>query len=511
MIKRYFFLILSIIFYNLVIYAQSGWFSLNSGTGNNLNGVDFLITEYVIAVGDGGTILLTSDGGSSWNNIVSGTTQNLNSISIINNSTAVIVGDGGVVLRTTSAGNSWDIINSGVSDNLLCVSFNGANGVAAGTSQTIIYSTDTGETWFTSQTGFFGGGFWGAHMLDANNAYLAGENSIFGPLFAKSTDGGQTWDFTAFYLNNNEGRLYGIRFLDQNNGVTAAAVFTGEGAISRTTDGGATWNTLPFFSNALYGIYFPVLQSSIGYAVGGSGTIIKTTDGGANWITQESGTTNSLYELTFADELTGYAVGENGTILKTNTGGVIPVEFSAFNVELENQNAKIVWKTSTETNNRGFYIQRKTTDKWENLDFIQGYGTTSEEHNYNYIDNLENLNYQGQIYYRLAQVDLDGKINYSHVENITYSFQPLNYELDQNYPNPFNPVTSIKYLIPEGNQVKLIVYDLLGNEVKTLVDEYEPAGTYSVKFNGANLTSGIYIYRLKAGNFVATRRMVLIK
>lgn len=511
MSKRYFFLLLMIILSNLIIYGQSGWFSLTSGTGSNLNGVDFMTTDYVIAVGNGGIILKTTDGGTTWDNITSGTTQNLNSISIINNSTAVIVGDGGTVLRTTSGGNSWDIITTDVTDNLISVSFNGINGIAGGTSQTIIYSTDAGASWITSQTGFFGGGFWGTFMLDADNAFVAGENSIFGPLFGKSTDGGQTWDFTAFYLNSNEGQLFGIHFFDQNNGVTAAAVWTGEGAISKTTDGGANWTTLPFFSDALYDLYFPAMQSSVGYAVGAAGIIIKTTNSGDSWTTQESSTPNTLRGVTFANELIGYVVGENGTILKTNTGGVIPVELSSFNVKLDGRSARVSWKTSSETNNSGFYVQRKIASKWENLNFIQGYGTTSEEHSYDYIDNLENLNFQGNIHYRLAQVDLDGSTNYSHVAEINYSPRPEDYELEQNYPNPFNPATSIKYSLPEGNQVKLLVYDLLGNEIKTLVNEYEPAGTYSVKFNAANLTSGIYIYRLQAGDFISTKRMVLIK
>jgi len=511
MIKRYFLLFILILINTLIIKAQSGWFALNSGTGNNLHGVDFMTTDYVIAVGDGGTILLTTDGGSTWDVIPSGTTQNLISISIINNSTAVIAGEGGLLLRTTSGGNSWETVNSNVTDNLLSVSFNGANGIAGGTSQTIIYSTDAGQTWLTSQTGFFGGGFYGVQMFDANNAFVAGDNSIFGPLFGKSTDGGQNWDFTSFYLNNNEGRLYATHFFDLNNGITAAAVFTGEGAISMTSDGGTDWTTLPFFNNALYSIYFPASQSLIGYTVGAAGTILKTTDGGSEWTAQQSGTPNTLSGVVFADELIGYAVGDGGTILKTNTGGVIPVELTSFNIRLENDRIELSWKTATEINNSGFYIQRKTQSGWEILNFVQGHGTTTEEHDYIYKDNLENLDYRGKIYYRLKQVDNDGSVQYSRTVKIDYSPKPDDFKLEQNYPNPFNPATSIKYAIPLDTHVKLTIYDLLGNEIKTLVDGYQPAGTYSVKFDGSNLTSGIYIYRLQAGDFVSTKRMVLIK
>ncbi len=511
MIKRYFFLLILLLSSVVNINAQPGWFTISSGAGISLNGVDVLTSDYVIVVGDGGTILRTTDGGINWESLTSGTSQNLKSIRFINNSTAVIVGSGGTVLRTTDAGSSWQNITTGVSDDLLSVSFNGADGVAGGSSQTIIYSTDAGASWIISQTGFFGGGFWGVQILDANHAFVAGENSIFQPLFGWSTDGGQNWDYTAFYLNNNEGRLFGVHFFDTNNGVTAAAVWTGEGAISRTSDGGVNWSTLPFFDNALYALNFPANQTNTGYAAGYTGIIIKTTDGGDSWTVQSSGTTNTLYGVAFADELTGYAVGEGGTVLKTFTGGEIPVEFTLFNAKLEGNEVMLSWQTSTETNNSGFFIQRKAGRGWENVGFVQGYGTSTETQDYSYKDNLTELNYRGKIYYRLNQVDYDGSENYSSTTEVTYDPKPNDYALDQNYPNPFNPVTSIEYSLPKGSNVKLVVYDLLGNEVETLVDEYKPAGIYSVKFDGSELTSGIYIYRLQAGDFISTKRMALIK
>ncbi len=511
MIKRYFFLLLSILFSFSVANAQSGWFSLSSGTANGLNGVGIFTTDYAIAVGDAGTILRTTDGGSSWDSMTSGTSQRLNSISVINNSTAVIAGDAGTVLRTIDGGSSWESITSNVTDNLMSVSFNGPNGVAGGTSQTILFSTDAGATWTTSQTGFFGGGFWGVQMLDADNAFVAGENSIFQPMLGWSTNGGQNWDYTAFYLNSNEGRLYGVHFFDSNNGVAAASVWTGEGAIALTSDGGASWNTLPFVNNALYSLNFPAGQTDVGYAAGAAGIIIKTTDGGGSWVDQISGTSVTLFGIGFGDEAAGYAVGENGTILKTVSGGVIPVELTSFRAQLEEMIVRLSWHTASETNNSGFFIQRRVGNTWENLDFVQGYGTTTEAHSYVYVDNLSDLNYRGKVYYRLKQVDFDGTTDYSSSAEVTYEPKPNDYVLDQNYPNPFNPVTSIKFSIPEGSQVKLIVYDLLGNEVQTLVDEYKSPGTYSVKFNGAELTSGIYIYRFQAGEFVSTKRMALIK
>ena len=88
---------------------------------------------------------------------------------------------------------------------------------------------------------------------------------------------------------------------------------------------------------------------------------------------------------------------------------------------------------------------------------------------------------------------------------------PINFILWNAYPNPFNPTTKIKYTIPEMSFLTLKVYDVLGNEVAILVNEEKPAGSYEVEFDGKNLTSGIYFYKLQAGNFVETRKMILLK
>jgi hypothetical protein len=88
---------------------------------------------------------------------------------------------------------------------------------------------------------------------------------------------------------------------------------------------------------------------------------------------------------------------------------------------------------------------------------------------------------------------------------------PQTYELSQNYPNPFNPTTEIRFQVPVVSNVKLVVYNLLGQEVAVLVNERKEAGSYQVAFNGANLASGVYLYQLKAGSFVQTLKMLLVK
>ncbi|MCK6618900.1 MAG: T9SS type A sorting domain-containing protein [Calditrichaceae bacterium] len=318
------------IFSGAALLAQSGWNSLNSGVGNDLYAVHFINPDSGYVAGAGGTVLRTTNGGANWENVSpAGVSEDLNGISVFSDERAVAVGSGGLILLTTDGGANWTPISSGVSDNLLCVSFSGDQGICGGASQTILYSSDASASWNVSQAGFFGGGFWGAVMLSPQFGFVGGENSIFQPLFGKSTDGGAAWDFTAFYLNSNEGRIYGIDFTDINIGYAASGVWTGEGAISRTIDGGANWTTV-LFPGVLYGIDFPISNTGlIGFAVGAGGVILKTTNAGVNWQPQMSGNVQTLRGVYFTDLDNGYVVGEGGAILKTTTGGEPPTGVEA--------------------------------------------------------------------------------------------------------------------------------------------------------------------------------------
>lgn len=308
--------------------AQTGWNALNSGGSNDLFAVGFINVDTGYVVGASQTVLRTTNAGVTWQNVSpAGITADLNDVYPFSEPTGrvVVVGDGGVILLTTDGGIQWTPISSGVSDNLLSVSFMSGAGLCGGSSQTILSSTDSGNSWNVEQSGFFGGGFWGTCMLSPQIGMVGGENSIFQPLFGRTTDSGNSWDFVAFYLNSNEGRAYGIDFTDALAGYAAAGVWDGRGAIARTTDGGSNWTTL-FFPEVLYSINFPISATGlVGYAVGASGRILKTIDAGNNWGQQVSGTTSTLRGVRFLDFDEGYVVGDGGTILKTTTGGEPPV------------------------------------------------------------------------------------------------------------------------------------------------------------------------------------------
>jgi hypothetical protein len=144
---------------------------------------------------------------------------------------------------------------------------------------------------------------------------------------------------------------------------------------------------------------------------------------------------------------------------------------------------------------------------FEQVGYVAGFGTTTEPKAYSFVDKkLE----AGSYTYRLKQVDFDGSYEYSNEVNVEVEI-PLEYSLEQNYPNPFNPSTTIKYSIPEDGFVKLAVYNMLGEEVAAIVNTTQKAGRYEVNFNASQLSSGVYVYRIEAANFTASKKLMLMK
>jgi hypothetical protein len=194
--------------------------------------------------------------------------------------------------------------------------------------------------------------------------------------------------------------------------------------------------------------------------------------------------------------------------------GPMPVELTSFMASVINNNVILNWRTATEINNYGFEVERKPeTGDWTKIGFAKGNGNSNSEKEYLFTD--KNLN-PGNYRYRLKQIDNDGKNEYSKEVEVIVKEIPTEYTLNQNFPNPFNPTTKIEYTIPNAGtsfmkSIQLKVYDILGREIETLVNEKKSAGTYSVSWNAAGLPSGIYIYRLVSNGEVITKIMNLVK
>jgi 3-phytase len=280
---------------------------------------------------------------------------------------------------------------------------------------------------------------------------------------------------------------------------------------------------------------------TIYYAANGEGYLIVSSQGSDNFKVYERKEPHNFVKTfkvegvsnTDGIEVTNVSLGTNfpqGLFLTHNGSGSgpysingsryedlglidpLPVELTYFLAISNRQEVELKWKTETEVNNFGFEIEKRLFEDfdqqnaWNKIGFVQGHGNSNSPKEYTFID--KQLEGGSKFQYRLKQIDNDGQFEYSDI--IEVEVIPYKYDLSQNYPNPFNPSTKIKYQIPDINFVTLKVYDVLGNEIETLVDEEKQIGYHNIEFNASTLSSGVYFYRLQAGNYIETKKMVLL-
>ncbi|MCH7516609.1 MAG: metallophosphoesterase [Bacteroidetes bacterium] len=187
----------------------------------------------------------------------------------------------------------------------------------------------------------------------------------------------------------------------------------------------------------------------------------------------------------------------------------LPVELVSFNGEYVDNSIILNWKTETELNNHGFELERYIDSfEWEKIAFVPGNGNSNSPKFYSYTD-TDIIN-SSVYYYRLKQIDTDGSFTYSDEILVTVAI-PKYFLLSQNYPNPFNPTTNITFSLSEDSRVKITVYNLLGEQVAELVNSEFISGSHTISFDANKFTSGIFLYRMEARNFVATKKMTLLK
>jgi hypothetical protein len=225
-------------------------------------------------------------------------------------------------------------------------------------------------------------------------------------------------------------------------------------------------------------------------------------------------TTTPAIAVYSADPRTVFSAA-NRTLTNTIGSEPLPVQIATFTgTTFNKRDVSLMWSTSKETNNRGFDIERKTTEgSWSKIGYVEGKGTTNTVSSYKYED--RNLNV-GKYDYRLKQIDNNGNAEYHTLGTVIEIGVPTKYDLSQNYPNPFNPMTKINYDLPFDSRVMILVYDVLGREMKQLVNQQmQKAGYYTIEFNASNFASGIYFYRMISNangkDFVMTKKMSVIK
>jgi len=335
----------------------------------------------------------------------------------------------------------------------------------------------------------------------------------YGVVIHKTTDGGNTWQKNV--LSTTEGDFgFQIQFADINTGWLLYFNFTTQVAtFLKTTDGGNNW--VPFNGAGIF--YF--VDANNGWSYYGSGQngaeppfkILRTTNGGTDWVEQFSDNTIGVYNaIFFSDVNNGWIVGDAGKVLKTTDGGanwnyvtnsgINPLERSKAVFFID---ANIGWISTKDV--AGNAVIQHTTDG----------GSSWAQQSVPVNDQYGNRVYS--IFFVDAQngwLTTSGTqiCRYTGTTNVDDDINSVNeFKLEQNYPNPFNPSTSIHYTIGSSQFVRLKVYNVLGDEIVTLVDENKSAGSYQVDFNASSLTSGVYFYSLTAGSFTETKKLILIK
>jgi photosystem II stability/assembly factor-like uncharacterized protein len=493
--------IFAIGYHGIILYSTDfgeNWLKIGTElTRETLNSVSNINSENIFVAGNNGTILLTSDGGDSWSKSNTGTNNNLNAIDFISQSIGWAVGDNGCVLYTNNYGDSWETNSFPSADNLLSVDFYDEDlGLIVGDNGAIFKTTNGGLSWLNRTTGNYD--FTDVCLTDSLTIWVVNAQRQI----LRSQNGGNSFSI----ITTINSRCNSIIFLNTQIGFVAA-----DGGIYKTTDAGLTWNPKSGFKAK----NLSFINESFGWGCGENGMIFRTINGGNTWDTfgshnfSEKTTDNLLNAIFFKNMTQGFAFGEGGTIIKTENASPTPVELTSFTATLNQLKVQLTWQTATELNNQGFEIQRKIEDTdWITIGFRTGQGTTTEPTSYFYEDNISEIS-TPNLLYRLKQIDFNGSYQYS--DEIEVLLQSLDYTLYQNYPNPFNPVTIIKYEVPQISNVKIEVFDVLGRVVKVLVDEEKSVGRYEDQFNGSSVASGLYYYRITAGDFIQTKKMMLIK
>ena len=414
----------------------------------------------------------------------------------------------GGISRSTDNGTSWRGSYGGGfyyhsrSPDIYAFAFNSLGHIFAATSSGIRRSTDNGASW--AEKNYY---FISAISVSHNDALYAGTRGVG---VVRSTDNGDTW--TA--MNNRLADLQVYSLTSNSFGHIFAGTST---APYRSTDNGDSWTLINV------GMPTTVVQALAVNAAGDlyAGTtnyVYCSTDNGDTWTQLASGLTNNdVRSLVFDNDGVLYAGTWGGGVFRSAETR-LPIQLTSFTARLPgSMSVALRWSTVSETNNYGFYVQRRPADEAAFVElpnsFVPGHGTTIEHHEYSYTDNHA---IAGRSYYRLKQVDLDGTAHFSDPVQVSTAAAvpevvPVEFALRQNFPNPFNPTTEIRYEIRDVGFVSLKVYDVLGREVATLVSENLAAGRYKAQWDATGMASGIYFYRLQSDNRVETRKAFLIK
>jgi len=480
--------------------TTNGGTTWDSVYGNNtgsiiLYSMDFNSTNAVgLAIGTDGKILRTTNTGLNWSVITTAFTDDFFSIKFSDNNTAFIGGKSGRILKSTDAGLTWtDISRRASSTTLNGVSFAGNTvGFISGNTGSIAKTTNEGLT-YVPQTSGVTTQLANIKAVTPNIAYIAGYNGVI----LATTNGGTNWISQASTAGTND--LLAVDFLNTTTGFIG-----GEGGVVlKTTNGGTNWIALPSPEAGFLTWNMDFLNENTGYVCGSlNGKVYKTTNSGQSWTQQlnDAGMIG-MFAIAFGNELTGYATGSGGKMYSTTNGGVNWVNSATLGQSIWGMDFANA-STGIAVGGGGYTFM--TTDGGATW-------AAPPRRSFNQL-NAVHFNDDGNLAWAVGNLGL--VLEYDNpLVNVTQNngVVPDKFLLAQNYPNPFNPSTKINYELPVSNYVTLKIYDMMGREAYELVNANQTAGSYSVTFNASKLSSGVYYYKISAGEFTETKKMLLVK
>ncbi len=462
----------------------------------------FAVNGANLFAGTDSGVFLSTDNGASWTAVNNGLTIGPVYALAVNGTYLFAAIEGGGIFRSGDNGNTWTGVFNGSDIFVFSLGVSGTN-VLVGTESGLVYvSTDNGNTYSTVNTGLMtsnsGAPNVSVFIQSGSDLFAAG----YGGGVVLSTDNGASWTPATNGLDSAVDCL----------AASGSTLFAGtDSGVFISSNNGTNWQPA---DTGLTLLFIPISAMAVSgtdvYA--GSQLVFKSTDNGNNWV-------DSTVDLPGGNTINAFAVQGAYLFAGTTSGGIsggvfrhdlpiiLPVELAAFSGSYTGSTIELQWKTATELNNSGFQVEKKVSGQWKTLGFVKGAGTSNATHTYSYAD--KNIS-GGVSSYRLMQVDHNGKTHYSQTISVNASVVK-EFALRQNYPNPFNPSTVISFDLPEASQVTLKVYDSIGREVATLINEYRPAGTYEQQFDLGRLASGLYIYRLNSGAHTSVKTMLLLK
>jgi len=515
------------------------WTSGSSSLSSTLSSFRLLDSLRGIAVGAAGSIIRTTDAGDHWTMASSPTSANLRDLCFLNQSEGFAVGDQGTIIHTTDGGENWSFFAPGTNRRFNSVFFTDpGHGWIAGIDSSgqlpmriLIGTTDGGQTWNPSQGIGGPGAVFKIKFVDPVNGYLTADGgSVF-----KTTTGGQSWNQLNTGTQNN---LYALIFLNPDVGWACGS----NGTIIRTTDGGTQWMVEESGTDS--NLYAAAWSENTIFAAGDAGILSRETINmvevgfsiynGWNLLSvplqAASNNKNNVYPSSTSDAFIyqrGYYAEDS---LKTGLGFWLKFDAAQNSIRVGNPISSAPIDVLPGWNMIGSISSPVPT---ATIASVPGGIVTSNFFYFRGMYIATDTIYPGYGFW--VKVNQGGKLMLSSAGQFSvlnririeptgelpppppggritnYLETPKQYSLLQNFPNPFNPSTTIHYELPIATMVILKVYNIIGQEVATLVDGMQEAGYRSVKFNSGNLPSGIYTYRISAGTFADVKKMIMLK